>query len=337
MFFLSLGIPKHRDNIFGLTSSHAAATLAVILVGYKPIFSTKYTRNYHTYFDNLFGIIICHEEKAAKQIVVESENDSNDLVKLNSNRSEHILLPIANFSNIEKLLEFAILIKDKKSVNPVSILSVVSDNQEAEVNILKARNELEKFVKEGSASETKVDIITTIDHNFASGIVRISREIMADIVILGWPKRAGFIEKLIGEKFRGILSNTDKTTFICSLEKPLVSHKRILVAAPPLAEHEKGFEIWLKKIAKFAIELSVPIVVFCDKATENAVRKSVKKAKLNASITINQFVDWEDFLVLSRHVHEDDFAILLSAKKSHLFINCFGTAPLKLKNISQQQ
>jgi hypothetical protein len=263
---------------------------------------------------------------------VESENDSSDLVKSNGIRSEHILLPIANFSNIEKLLEFAVLIKDKKSANPVSILSVVSDNKEAEINILKARNELEKFVIEGSASETKVDVITTIDHNFASGIVRISREIMADIVILGWPKRAGFIEKLIGEKFRGILSNTDKTTFICSLEKPLVSHKRILVAAPPLAEHEKGFEIWLKKIAKLASELSVPIVLFCNRATENAVRKYFKKAKLSVSITINPFVDWEDFLVLSRYIYEDDLFILVSARKGATsYIGALEQLPSKIE------
>ena len=241
-------------------------------------------------------------------------------------------MPIANFSNIEKLLEFAVLIKDKKSVNPVSILSVVSDNQEAEINILKARNELEKFVIEGSASETKVDVITTIDHNFASGIVRISREIMADIVILGWPRRAGFIEKLIGDKFRGILSNTDKTTFICSMEKPLVSHKRILIAAPPLAEHEKGFEIWLKKIAKLASELSVPIVLFCNRATENAVRKYFKKAKLSVSITINPFVDWEDFLVLSRYIYEDDLFILVSARKGATsYIGALEQLPSKIE------
>ncbi|NMB98470.1 MAG: cation:proton antiporter, partial [Clostridiaceae bacterium] len=216
--------------------------------------------------------------------------------------------------------------------NPVSILSVVSDNQEAEINILKARNELEKFVIEGSASETKVDVITTIDHNFASGIVRISREIMADIVILGWPRRAGFIEKLIGDKFRGILSNTDKTTFICSLEKPLVSHKRILIAAPPLAEHEKGFEIWLKKIAKLASELSVPIVLFCNRATENAVRKYFKKAKLSVSITINPFVDWEDFLVLSRYIYEDDLFILVSARKGATsYIGALEQLPTKIE------
>src|SRR5690606_23083346 len=130
--------------------------------------------------------------------------------------------PIANVSNIEKLLEFAIFIKENKSANPISILSVVSNNNEAEINILKARNKLEEFVRQASASETKVNIITTIDHNTASGIARISREIMADIIVLGWPQRAGFIDKLIGEKVESILSNTDKTTFICHLIKPMV-------------------------------------------------------------------------------------------------------------------
>ncbi len=322
-----------RQLIFGLSSSHAAATLAVILVGYKANILDENILN-GTIILILITCLVSSfvTEKAARQIVVESENDSKDLEKLNSNRNEHILLPIANFSNIEKLLEFAVLIKDKKSVNPVSILSVVSDNQEAEINILKARNELEKFVIEGSASETKVDVITTIDHNFASGIVRISREIMADIVILGWPRRAGFIEKLIGDKFRGILSNTDKTTFICSMEKPLVSHKRILIAAPPLAEHEKGFEIWLKKIAKLASELSVPIVLFCNRATENAVRKYFKKAKLSVSITINPFVDWEDFLVLSRYIYEDDLFILVSARKGATsYIGALEQLPSKIE------
>src|SRR5690606_20328370 len=126
---------------------------------------------------------------------------TNEIIKMNgANSSEHILLPIASVANMEKLLDLAIFIKDKKSANPVSILSVVSNNDEAEINILKARNKLEEFVKQASASETKVNIITTIDHNSASGIIRISREIMADIIVLGWPQRTGFFDKLIGEK-----------------------------------------------------------------------------------------------------------------------------------------
>lgn len=302
-----------RQLIFGLSSAHAAATLAVILVGYEAKILDENILN-GTIILILITCIVASfvTEKAAKKIVIETEDDKDSISLL---PSEHILLPIANVTNIEKIIEFAIFIKDKKSANPLSILSVVSNNKEAEVNILKAKNKLEEFVKQASASETKVNVITTIDHNPASGITRISREIMANIIILGWPQRVGFMDKLIGEKVENIVSNTDKTTFICHLEKPLVLHKRIVIAAPPLSEHEKGFELWLNKIAKLAQELSIPIIIYCNDATEKEVQKVRKNAKIASSFSINSFSDWEDFLVLSRYIHVDDLLVLVSARK----------------------
>ncbi len=322
-----------RQLIFGLSSSHAAATLAVILVGYKAEILDENILN-GTIILILITCIVASfaTERAAKKLVIESEDDIDGLVTANGIHSEHILLPIANVSNIEKLLEFAILIKDKKSANPVSILSVVSNNKEAEINILKTRNKLEEFVRQASASETKVNIITTIDHNAASGIARISREIMADIIVLGWPQRSGFIDKLIGEKVDSILSNADKTTFICHLEKPLVMHKRIVIAAPPLTEHENGFVLWLNKIAKLAQELSIPILLYCNESTEKAVEKLFTKAKLTASISIILFTEWEDFLMLSRNIHEDDLFILVSARKGATsYLGALDNLPVKLE------
>jgi Kef-type K+ transport system membrane component KefB/nucleotide-binding universal stress UspA family protein len=322
-----------RQLIFGLSSAHAAATLAVILVGYKAEILDENILN-GTIILILITCIVASfaTEKAAKKIVIESEDDTEGLVKSNGVHNEHILLPIANVSNIEKLLEFAIFIKDKKSANPVSILSVVSNNKEAEINILKAKNKLEEFVKQASASETKVNIITTIDHNSASGIIRISREIMADIIVLGWPKRTGIIDKLIGEKVDSIISNTDKTTFICHLEKPLVLHKRIVIAAPPLTEYENGFEHWLVKIVKLAQELSIPIQLYCNEQTEKAIKKLLKKIKLSVLITSNYFSDWEDFLILARNIHEDDLFVLVSARKGATsYIAILENLPNKLE------
>lgn len=322
-----------RQLIFGLSSALAAATLAVILVGYKAEILDENILN-GTVILILITCVVASfaTEKAAKKIVIESDDDKEGLIKANGIYNEHILLPIANISNIGKLLEFAIFIKDKKSSNPVSILSVVSNNNEAEINILKTRNKLEEFVKQASASETKVNIITTIDHNPASGIARISREIMADIIILGWPQRAGFIDKLIGEKVDSILTNTDKTTFICHIEKPLVLHKRIVIVTPPLTEHENGFRFWLNKIARLAQELSIPIILYSNEATEKAVRNFVKKAKLSASIAVNPFNDWDDFFVLSKDILADDLFILVSARKGATsYIGVFENLPTKIE------
>lgn len=323
-----------RQLIFGLSGAHAAATLAVILVGYNAGILDDNILN-GTIILILITCIVASfaTEKAAKKIIIESEDDTAGLIKSNGSAlNEQILLPIANVENIEKLLDFSIYIKDKKSTNPVSILSVVSNNNEAEINILKARNKLEEFVKQASASETHINIITTIDHNAASGIARISREIMADIIVLGWPRRTGLLDKLIGEKMDSILSNTDKSTFICHLEKPLVLHKRIVIAAPPLAEYENGFEQWVSKVAILAQELSIPIQFYCNGLTEESVRKVFKKAKLAVSLSFTLFTDWEDILILSRSIHEDDLFVLVSARRgatSHISI--LENIPTKLE------
>lgn len=305
-----------RQLIYGLSSSHAAATLAVILIGYNAKILDENILN-GTIILILVTCIIASfvTEKSGKKLVIESEGEKSDLLKLNDSSPERILLPVANVANIEKLMELTTLIKEKKSANPISILSVVSNDNEAEINILKARNKLERFVRQASASEVSVNIITTIDHNAASGISRISKEIMADIILLGWPQRSDFIDKLVGEKIDNILTNTNKTTFICHLDKPLFAHKKIVIVAPPLVEHENGFSLWFSKMVQLAHELCIPIQLYCNEATRKAVGKLAKKLRIITSINIHLFTDWEDFLVLARNIHNDDLLVLVSARK----------------------
>lgn len=322
-----------RQLIFGLSGAHAAATLAVILVGYEARIIDENILN-GTIILILITCVVASfaTEKAAKKIILESEDDISGLLKTNGASSEHILLPIAKVTNLEKILEFVILIKDKKSVNPVSILSVVSNDHEAEINILKTRNKLEDFVKQASASETKVNIITTIDHNAASGIGRISREIMADIIVLGWPRQISFIDKFLGNKMDSILNCTDKTTFICHIDKPLALHKRIVIATPPLSEHENGFALWFSKMAKLAQELSISIQIYCNDATRRAIERLCNTAKITAAIHFHQFSDWDDFLVLSRNFQKDDLLVLTSARKgSTSYFGVLDNLPTKLE------
>jgi Kef-type K+ transport system membrane component KefB len=322
-----------RQLIFGLSSSHAAATLAIILVGYNANILDENILN-GTIILILVTCIVASfaTEKAAKKIIVESEEEKNDAVKTNGSPSERILLPIANVANIENLLELTIFIKDKKSNYPISILSVVTNDNEGEINLLKARNMMERFVKQASASEININVITTLDHNAASGISRISKEIMADILVLGWPQRTGFIDKLIGEKIDNILTNTNKTTFICHLEKPLFMHKRIVIAAPPLVEHENGFNLWLSKMIQLAHELSISIQLYCNDATQKAVGKLFREFKFTASINIHLFTEWEDILSLSRNIEDNDLVVIVSARKGATsYMSLLEKIPSKLE------
>jgi Kef-type K+ transport system membrane component KefB len=308
-----------RQLIFGLSSSHAAATLAVILVGFKAGILDENILN-GTIILILITCVVASfaTEKAAKQIIT-LENDSPlSNTQKHPFYSERILLPIANLMNIDKLLDFTLLIKDKKSVNPVTVLSVVPNNAESEINIITTRRKLEEYEKQGAASEIKINTIVAIALNAANGIERISKEITADIIVLGWPKKPGILEKLIGEKIYSIINNVDKNLFICHQEKLLVTQKRIIVLAPPLCEKEFGFETWIQKTLKLANELSIPVVFYCEKTTQEAIDAKLKHNRWKGNISFSDFSDWEGFQKIAKEINDDDLLILISARKNAL-------------------
>lgn len=328
---LSFGYNRNqRQLIFGLSASHAAATLAIILIGYKAQILDENILN-GTIILILVTCLVASfaTEQGGKRILQQSDGPVVSPAERRTIGAEHILMPIANFDNMDKMLELAILVKDRKSSNPVSLLCVVPNNEEAELNILLARKALERNIVQASATETMVNIVTTIDHNASSGIARISRELMADIILMGWPQKAAMLDRLMGEKTEGLLEGTDKTIFICRLSKPLVAHKRIVVAVPPLAEKESGFETWLNKMGKLSQELSTPLHFHCHPKTEAAIMQSMGKA---GNLHFHVFTDWEDFLVLLRDVSDTDIFVLVSARKgSASYNNHLAQLPAKLE------
>ncbi len=321
-----------RNLMFGLTGAHAAATLAVIIVGHQAGILDDNVLN-GTVILILIACIIASfvTEKAAKDIIKETDGDV-DLEPIVNN--EFILIPIANTFNLEKMLNFSIFVKDKKSTNPLSILTVVPNNEEAETKIVKARQRLENAVKEAKASETKVKVIATIDHNAASGIARTAREVMANMVFVGWPPKTGFIDKIIGDKMDSIISVTKKTLFVCDFQSPLINHKRLFLVVPPHAEFEEGFVVWIDKVSKLSTELSIPLSLYCTTETYKAIQKYIENNKLSLKTNFNEFRDWETFFILLKtEVKSTDFLIVVGARSGYIsHVRHFERFPRKLEH-----
>ena len=304
-----------RGLIFGLSSSHAAATLAVILVGY----------NNHILDVNVLNgtiiliLITCvassfATERAAKKIVICM--DETDLVeKSDASSGEHLLIPYSQSKNFDKLLDFAILIKEKKSLFPLSILSIVPNDDESEANIMKANQQFDNMKSQASASEANVNFIAAIDHNPVGGIVRTSREIMADIILLDWFEKTGVVDFILGEKVSAILKSSEKAIFLAKITKPLISHDQIIVLVPALSEMESGFIQLFQKLSKLANELSIPMLVFCNDKTKLYIKSLLFRKRWHATVKFEMFNDWDDFLVLSRFINEKDLLVLLSSRR----------------------
>ncbi|GAA3748251.1 MULTISPECIES: cation:proton antiporter [Flavobacterium] len=322
-----------RQLIFGLSSAHAAATLAVILVGFKAKILDENILN-GTIILILITCIVASfaTEKAAKKIAICEEEISHEDADKDQILDEHILIPLAKSSAAASLLDFALLIKDKKSSNPVTLLTIVPNNNQAEKNILKYRKAADKFVIQGSASEVKINTIARIDHNPASGIARTSKEIMSDIVIVGWPRKTGFIDKIFGENVDSIINNVDKTLFICRFQKNFIEEKRLVFICPPFSERGIGFHLLMQKVSRLSQELSIPIVIYAEKKTHEAIQQIGSNLKLNSKFGFKNVSDWENFEVISEDIKPTDFIIVnLSRKGSVSYQSIFDKLPTKFE------
>lgn len=306
---------NQRNLIFGLSNSHAAATLAIIMVGYDKEIIDENVLN-GTIVLILITCVIASlvTEYASKRIVMEGGTPDETRVEQVPEHEEQILIPIANLANMEPILDFATLIKSKKSHHPLNILSVVPDNEEAERNTINAKRNLDGMVRYASGAETEVDIITTIDHNIASGIGRASKEIFADCIILGWPSASSFVEKIVGEKSESILNRTHANLFMCRLDKPLMSHKSIILFVPPLAELEIGFEFWMNKMLRLAQELSIPVNYVCSTRTQAAIATTLTQLKTSVPATFSNYEDWNNIHGLATFSNSDSLLVFVSSR-----------------------
>src|SRR5690606_28286674 len=215
--------------------------------------------------------------------------------------------------------------------------TVVPNNESAEQNLLKARKNLNSTAKYASGSETEVSIMATIDYNIPNGISRAALEQSADGILLGWPSKPGIIEELVGEQTESILNKTDTNLFMCSVDKPLVSHRRILMFCPPLTESELGFDFCLAKMMRLSGELSLPIHFVCIGRTRSVIEAYLTKNKTSTVVHFEVHNDWDDLSKLNAFVKDNDLVVFVSARQGEVsYRYSFDRIPKKLGNVYSQ-
>ncbi len=261
--------------IFGLSSAHAAATLAVILVGYRAGILDENILN-GTIILILVTCVVASfvVENAGKKIVIEHSLDSAINRNVEEFNEENFVIPSTDISELGKLLNLSIFMKEPKTKQPIYILTVIPDDSVSEQKIKNIKPLLEQKLIEVDAPDIDLNFIVAIDHNVASGIVRKSREVLAENLMLSWPKKQGFLDLLMGDSFDKILNGFSKTVVFSAITKNVSSFDRVIVFLPPLAEFEIGFIPVMKKIQNFTTELSLPIELYCNAQTQNALVES---------------------------------------------------------------
>jgi Kef-type K+ transport system membrane component KefB len=303
-----------RKVIFGLSTSHAAATLAIIMVGYQDhILNINIVNG--TILLILFTCMTASfvTEHAGKELLIQIADEGEDEVYETKLRNKHLVVAMNELQGNEKLLEFALQVSDPKVINPISIVSVLPTSTYAERIIHKSRKNLEEIVKHFSGYETKLNTIATIDLNVSSGISRVSKELFADVVLVNDSNKINLFKRIIGDDRAHLMDSCDKTIFFCQVERPSVNYEKIVVVAPVLSELESTFVSWVERVFRLSHELKIPMEAFMHASTYDRFLKVGIANKIIATTKHFPIEEISDFFMCAER-KENDFVVAVGAR-----------------------
>jgi Kef-type K+ transport system membrane component KefB len=304
-----------RQLIFGLSSAHAAATLAIILVGYKAGLIDEAILNGTIILILITSLVASFAtEAAARRIVRTGEVDVQPGTAVEPVR-ERILIPCAEPASVPPLLDLATLLRTHQKPQPITLVTVVENDDRATQRAQRMQRLLSDQARYAAGSDLPVNTVVTIDNNVAGGIIRTAKETGSNVILLGWSDRITLLERLFGPKTDTLLRNYHQLVLVTRITRPLPAHRRLLLVCPPLAEREPGFVQWVDKVQRMAKELGLRSEVLAETTTHDAllaVLAGQRSTFAPVLVPLEEDVELEDRL--ARHAQPNDLVVLVSAR-----------------------
>lgn len=322
-----------RNVILGLSSSHAAATLAIILAGFQAGIIDETILN-GTIILILITCIFSSfvTQKAASKLVKEDDNLQED----KKEQETRILIPMANPQTSQNLIETALLMKNQNKRESFYALSIIDDPEATLPQRQKGQQLLEEAAKIAAASDNLLHTITRYDINVGSGIIHTIKENHITDVFLGTSPETTSITLLEKTSDR-IPQQFEQNVFVLKNRQPVNTLKRIVVAIPPRLETEPGFLNCFKRIRNLSLQLNTKIVFFSTEETAAYLKVVCKDKNTELAADFRDLPSWEDFLIIKKIIRENDLLIVFMARKnSKTHNNLFGKIPYYLTKFFQE-
>ena len=316
---------SERTLIFGLSNAQAAATLAAVLVGYNVILGTTpdgepiRLLNESVLNGTIIMILVTciiasfATQKGAREVALaefaEEEIDSNEDVE------DRILIPLSNAENVEELVSLAVTIKSKKAKAVMTALNVIKADVGDNMAEKRANMLLEKATKAAAATDNKLVTSLRYDDDVVNGIKNATKENKITDIVLGLRKEGEISDTFLGNLTDRVLSKCATTTLVYRPSQPLSTVKRYIVVVPARAEREIGFPYWVIRVWNIAKNSSSKIIFYADEAVLSVLREV--NAKHPIEVEFNEFADWDDFLIISRDVKDNDALMIVMSRRNY--------------------
>ena len=323
---------NERSLIFGLSSASAAATLAIIMVGYNIVLNQAdidaasllgetiapiRLLNDSVLNGTIVAILVSctvasfvAQRSAQKMALLEADGIGEEEEE---DGQEKILVAVDNIEMTEELVNLSLIIKSKSNKKSLYALNIVDNDTSDTITDKHAKKVLDRAAVTAAAADVYLHELMRYDLNIVNGITSVVKEHKITDLILGLQEKKGFSLNFVGNLTEGILTKCDATTLIYKPSQPLSTIKRHLIVVPNRAEKEMGFPFWLLKVWNIARNTGAKLVFYSTEQTLKYIKEVHKRHPIECEFIV--FEEWDDFLILSRDVKSDDNLILILSRR----------------------
>lgn len=323
-----------RELMFGLSNAQAAATLAAVLVGYNIILPDGSRLLNEDVLNGtvLLILVTCivssfTTERAARKMAMGEAHPEED----RSREPEKILIPVANPNTIEYLMNLSLVIRDPKQKDNLLALNVINDHSGTEALEQQGKRYLERAAKITASAGVELKCISRYDLNIAAGIIHTAKEHGATDVIIGLHWKVNIVDSFFGMLTESLLKGLHRDVMVARFLIPINTLRRIIVAVPPKAEYEAGFQKWVDHFCRMGTTLGCRVHFFANEQTGNLLQALVKKKHSNTLTEFSRLDEWEDLLLLTGQVNYDHLLVVISARRGSIsYDSSFEKLPSQL-------
>lgn len=323
-----------RELMFGLSNAQAAATLAAVLVGYNIILPDGSRLLNEDVLNGtvLLILVTCivssfTTERAARKMAMGEAHPEEDC----SREPEKILIPVANPNTIEYLMNLSLVIRDPKQKDNLLALNVINDHSGTEALEQQGKRYLERAAKITASAGVELKCISRYDLNIAAGIIHTAKEHGATDVIIGLHWKVNIVDSFFGMLTESLLKGLHREVMVARFLIPINTLRRIIVAVPPKAEYEAGFQKWVDHFCRMGTTLGCRVHFFANEQTGNLLQALVKKKHSDTLTEFSRLDEWEDLLLLTGQVNYDHLLVVISARRGSIsYDSSFEKLPSQL-------
>lgn len=307
-----------RRIMFGLTSGKAAATIAATMIGFQHGLLTEDMMNGAVLMilaSCIVSTVMTQEatkrlriERTEEELMAEGERVPGEYARQ--------LVAVANPVTAEGLMRMALLMRNRRNQNPVTVLFVRNSDDARTLEM--GRYALRQAVAAAQAVDIEVRDVERYDVNVVAGVTNEAKQDRASDIMIGLHRKGNVVDTFYGTMIEQLLNATNRMIFMSRCFIPVDTVSRLVVLAPDKAEYETGFQIWVERVGNLASQLACKVVFMASATTSEFIRNVLEDEHFAIRHEYREIAGWDDFIVRSADVAEEDLLIVIGARKGSI-------------------